>query len=46
MLATGVITPHIDRRFGFQDINEALDCVRSGQAHGRVIVEFESSPVR
>lgn len=41
MLAAGVITPHIDRRFGFQHINEALDCVRSGQAHGRVIVEFE-----
>jgi len=43
MLATGLISPHIDRRFGFHDINEALDCVRSGQAHGRVVVEFEST---
>lgn len=40
MLASGVITPRIHRRFGFQDINEALDFVRSGQAQGRVIVEF------
>jgi len=40
LLATGVITPHIDGRFKLQDINEALACVRSGRAHGRVIVEF------
>ncbi|MEW6749757.1 MAG: alcohol dehydrogenase catalytic domain-containing protein [Candidatus Latescibacterota bacterium] len=38
LLAAGVVRPWIDSRFPLARINEALERVRRGQAHGRVIV--------
>jgi propanol-preferring alcohol dehydrogenase len=38
MMSAGIIRPQIAGTFALNDINEALDSVRSGQAHGRVIV--------
>ena len=39
MMAGGVIRPPIAARYPLARINEALALVRSGQAHGRVIVK-------
>lgn len=41
MLATGIIAPRIARRFPMEQINEALQCMRSGQADGRIIVTIK-----
>jgi D-arabinose 1-dehydrogenase-like Zn-dependent alcohol dehydrogenase len=41
MCATGVIRPHIARSFTLTDFNEAVDCVRRGDAHGRVVVTIK-----
>ena len=38
MMSSGVIRPHIAKSFPLAEINEALNYVRSGEAHGRVIV--------
>ncbi len=38
-MASGIIRPLIDRRFPLDEINAALDYVRSGAAHGRVVIE-------
>lgn len=38
MMSAGIIRPHIAKTFVLDDFNEALDYVRSGEAHGRVIV--------
>ena len=38
MLASGIITPPIARTFPLEQINEALQFLKSGQAHGRVLV--------
>lgn len=38
MMAEGIIDPPIVCRFPLVQINEAFDFVRSGQAHGRVII--------
>jgi len=40
MMASGAITPQIVARYPLDQINEALDYVRSGQSHGRVIVDI------
>ncbi|MFH1009163.1 MAG: alcohol dehydrogenase catalytic domain-containing protein [Candidatus Latescibacterota bacterium] len=37
----GIIRPWIDRRFPLAEINEALNYVRSGRSHGRVIVTVD-----
>lgn len=37
LLAAGVVRPWIDRRYPLEDLNAALDYVRNGQAHGRVV---------
>ena len=38
MLASEIITPPIARTFPLEQVNEALEYLRSGQAHGRVVV--------
>ena len=38
MMAVGVIRPVIDKRFALDDFNQAIDHLRSGQAHGRVLI--------
>ncbi len=38
MLAAGTIRPPIVRRVRLEEINEAFDFMRSGQAHGRIVV--------
>lgn len=38
MLAAGLLRPRIARRFPLDDIHEALECLRSGQADGRIVV--------
>ena len=38
LMARGIIQPRIDRRFPLDEINEALDYLRSGQAHGRIVI--------
>lgn len=40
LLGRGIVNPVISQRFPFARINDALDYVRTGRAHGRVIVEF------
>lgn len=39
-MASGVIRPTIAARFPLSRINEALDEVRTGRAHGRVIIDI------
>ena len=38
MMALGVISPLIVRRFPLEDLNAAIQFMRNGQAHGRLIV--------
>lgn len=40
-MARGIIRPLIAARYPLSRINEGLNRVRSGQAHGRVIIEIE-----
>lgn len=40
-MSADIIQPRIDRRFRLSEINLALDYVRSGAAHGRVVVVVE-----
>jgi propanol-preferring alcohol dehydrogenase len=40
LLAGGIVRPVIDRRYPLDELNEGLDYVRRGQAHGRVVVEI------
>ncbi len=40
MLARGVLRPPIDRRLSLDDLPAAMDYVRSGRPHGRIIVEI------
>ena len=42
MMATGAIRPHIAATHPLAEINEALDSVRRGEAHGRVVIEVRS----
>jgi propanol-preferring alcohol dehydrogenase len=39
MMSAGIIRPHTDRRFPLDDMPAAMEHVRSGQNHGRVIIE-------
>ncbi len=41
MLSAGILRPHIGRTFALADINDALDCVRRGETHGRVVVTIK-----
>lgn len=41
MMAAGIIDPVVSRTFPLQEINQAMEFVRSGQAHGRVVVKIE-----
>ena len=38
MMASGVIRPPIAKRFPLDELNEAMQYVRSGRAHGRVVI--------
>ena len=40
LLARQRIRPHIDRTFALDRINEAMDHVRRGRAHGRVVIRI------
>jgi propanol-preferring alcohol dehydrogenase len=40
LLAQGVIRPHIARRIPLSHLNDALDDMRAGKVHGRIVVEF------
>ena len=40
LMASGVIRPRIADRIGLEGINDALETMRAGRLHGRVIVEF------
>jgi len=42
MMASGVIQPLIARRFPLEELNEAIHFMRSGQAHGRLIVNVKN----
>jgi propanol-preferring alcohol dehydrogenase len=39
MMSAGMIRPHIDRRFPLDELPAAMEHVRSGQTHGRVIID-------
>ena len=41
LMGQGVIAPPIARTFGLDEINEAMNLVRSGNAHGRVVVRVQ-----
>ena len=41
MMSAGIIRPHVTRSFALNDFNEAIDFVRRGEAHGRVIVTIQ-----
>jgi 2-desacetyl-2-hydroxyethyl bacteriochlorophyllide A dehydrogenase len=43
MLAAGTIRPPIVHRVGLAEINEGLAILRSGQAHGRIVVTVKES---
>lgn len=43
MMSSGVIRPRIAGRYPLDEINEAFGHVRSGEAHGRVIVTVKDS---
>lgn len=40
LMATGILRPQLAARFPLDHLNDALDLVRRGQAHGRVIVDI------
>ncbi|MEV4181939.1 alcohol dehydrogenase catalytic domain-containing protein [Streptosporangium canum] len=42
LLAEGVITPSLDEEYPLECANEALARLRSGQAHGRVLITHEA----
>ena len=42
LLARGILPPPIDRRYPLDDLPAAMDYVRNGQTHGRVIIEVGS----
>jgi propanol-preferring alcohol dehydrogenase len=42
MMADGIINPPIIKRYPLDQVNEALDFVRSGQSHGRVVINVAS----
>ncbi len=41
MMATGIIHPPIAQRFSLEQINESLELLRSGQAHGRIVIRIK-----
>jgi propanol-preferring alcohol dehydrogenase len=41
MMAAGIIQPRIDRRFPLEELPEAMEYVRSGQTHGRVVIDVK-----
>jgi len=41
MMSAGIIRPQIVKVFSLADFNEAMDFVRRGEAHGRVIVKIK-----
>jgi NADPH:quinone reductase-like Zn-dependent oxidoreductase len=38
LVATGVVAPHLDRRFTLDEAADALRYVQAGQARGKVLV--------
>ena len=41
MMSAGIIRPPIAERFEFDDINEAMSLLRSGKAHGRIVIDVK-----
>jgi D-arabinose 1-dehydrogenase-like Zn-dependent alcohol dehydrogenase len=41
LMSRGVIRPLIVRRFPLEEFNGAMEYVRSGQAHGRVVISVK-----
>ncbi len=41
MMSAGIIQPIIDRHFTLDDFNKAMKYVRSGKAHGRIIINVK-----
>ncbi len=42
MMGAGILRPPIARRFALDEINDALDCLRAGDAPGRIVVEMNA----
>lgn len=40
LMAAGVIRPRVSRRVTLDGLNDALEAIRAGAVHGRVVVEF------
>ncbi len=40
LMAKGVIRPRVARRVTLDGVNDALDAMRAGMVHGRIVVEF------
>lgn len=41
MMSSGIIRPLIDRRFSLDEFPEAIEYVRTGQTHGRVVIDVQ-----
>ncbi len=41
LMAAGVLRPPVHARFPLADINHALDLARTGQAHGRILIDLD-----
>ena len=45
MMSAGIIRPKIDRRFPLNEFPQAIQYVRSGQVHGRVVIDMQQQDV-
>ena len=43
LMATGKMTPVIDRRFSLGEVPEAIRYLETGRARGKVVITFESA---
>ena len=41
MMSDGIIQPLVAERFSLDDFNAAMDCLRSGKAHGRIVISIK-----
>ncbi|MFN8007215.1 MAG: zinc-binding dehydrogenase [Terriglobia bacterium] len=41
MMSQGIIKPPVVKTFPLEEIREAMDFVRSGKAHGRVVIKIK-----
>jgi D-arabinose 1-dehydrogenase-like Zn-dependent alcohol dehydrogenase len=42
MMSAGIINPPVARHFPLEQINDAMELLRSGKAHGRIVVDIGS----